>query len=67
MPPAGIEGVEAMDDGVERDGVTVFGALGVGKLKMKLHEQCVQRLFEKNNLVLDAESIADIAAELVRT
>ena len=42
-------------------------ALGVGKLKMKLHKQCIQRLFEKNDLVLDAESIADIASELVRT
>jgi hypothetical protein len=45
----------------------VFGALGVGKLKMKLHKQCIQRLFEKNDLVLDAESIADLASELVRT
>ena len=66
VPPSGIEGVEAMDDGAERDGVTVFGALGVGKLKMKLHKRCIQRLFEKNDLVLDAESIADIGGELVR-
>jgi hypothetical protein len=37
VPPSGIEGVEAHDDGVERDGVKCFGALGVGKLKMKVH------------------------------
>ena len=60
VPPAGIEGVEAMDDGVRRDGVTVFGALGIGKLKMKVHKTCIQRLFEKNDLVLDAETIAEV-------
>jgi hypothetical protein len=64
VPPAGIEGVEAMDDGIRRDGVTVFGALGVGKLKMKLHKACVQQLFEKNDLVLDAETIAEVARVL---
>jgi hypothetical protein len=64
VPPAGIEGVEAMDDGIRRDGVTVFGALGVGKLKMKVHKACIQKLFEKNDLVLDAETISTIAADL---
>jgi hypothetical protein len=28
---------------------------------MKVHKTCVQRLFEKNDLVLDAESIADMS------
>jgi len=64
VPPAGIEGVEATDDGIRRDGVTVFGALGVGKLKMKVHKACIQKLFEKNDWVLDAEIIAQVAEEL---
>lgn len=64
VPPVGIEGIEAMDDGVEREGVTVFGALGVGRLKMKIHKACIARLFERNDLVLDAETIADIAREI---
>jgi hypothetical protein len=64
VPPAGIEGVDAMDDGVAREGATVFGALGIGKLKMKVHKACVQRLFEKNDLVLDAETIAEVAQQL---
>jgi hypothetical protein len=67
VPPAGIEGVDAMDDGIRRDGVTVFGALGVGKLKMKVHKACIQKLFEKNDWVLDAETIAEVAEELSRT
>src|SRR5262249_50970163 len=34
VPPFGIEGIEVTDNGADRDGVTVFGALGVGNLKM---------------------------------
>jgi hypothetical protein len=64
VPPAGIEGIEVTDDGAEREGVTVFGALGVGGLKMKIHKACIARLFERNDHVLDAESIASLAAEL---
>src|SRR5262245_30250044 len=38
VPPTGIEGVEPIDKGVERDGVTCYGALGVGGTKMKVHK-----------------------------
>jgi hypothetical protein len=64
VPPSGVEGIEATDSGVERDGVTAFGALGVGSLKMKIHKACVARLFEQNDLVLDAETIAEVARTL---
>ena len=64
VPPLGVEGIEVNDDGVEREGVTAFGALGVGKLKMKIHKACIARLFEQNDLVLDAETIAEVAREL---
>jgi hypothetical protein len=64
VPPLGIEGIEVMDDGVQREGVAVFGALGVGGLKMKVHKACIARLFERNDLVLDAETIAEVAQEL---
>lgn len=64
VPPLGVEGIEVTDDGVERGGVTAFGALGVGNLKMKVHKACIARLFEQNDLVLDAESIAEIAQGL---
>lgn len=64
VPPGGIEGVEPTDDGVERDGPVAFGALGIGRLKMTLHKTCIARLFERNDLVLDAEAIYDLAAGL---
>src|SRR6266849_5947611 len=65
VPPLGIDGVEAMDDGVTKDGVVCFGALAIGNLKMKVHKACIARLFERNDLVLDAETIADVARELM--
>ena len=65
VPPLGIEGIDVNDAGTKKDGVVVFGAFGVGNFKTKLHKACVVKLFERNDLVLDAETIADIARELV--
>jgi methylenetetrahydrofolate/methylenetetrahydromethanopterin dehydrogenase (NADP+) len=64
VPPQGIEGIEVQDNGTERDGVMVFGALGVGGLKMKIHKACIARLFESTDAVLDAETIAEVAQGL---
>jgi ribulose 1,5-bisphosphate synthetase/thiazole synthase len=65
VPPLGIEGVEVDDAGVVRNGVVVFGAFGVGNFKTRLHKACVARLFTRNDLVLDAETIAEVAREMV--
>lgn len=65
VPPLGVEGVDVMDDGVTKDGVVCLGALAIGNLKMKVHKACIARLFERNDLVLDAETIADVARELM--
>src|SRR5213083_3051754 len=62
VPP---DGVDVMDDGVVKHGVRCFGALAIGNLKMKVHKACIARLFERNDLVLDAETIADVARELM--
>lgn len=64
VPPLGVEGVEAGDKGVDRDGVICYGAIGVGGLKMKIHTRAVQRLFETNDVVLDAEEIVQLGREL---
>ncbi len=57
VPPLGIGGIEATDKGAERDGKRVFGALGIGGLKMKVHRACVAKLFERNDTELDLEAI----------
>lgn len=60
-PPLGIGGTDMMDRGVLRNGKVVWGAIGFGALKLQLHRACIARLFETNDLVLDAEEIFDIA------
>jgi hypothetical protein len=64
-PPAGIEGVGARDRGTSGHGKILFGALGFGALKLAVHRACIARLFEQNDLVLDAEEIYSIAKGMV--
>lgn len=60
-PPLGVEGVDMTDKAREKHGKIVFGGLGFGDFKLKLHRQCISRLFEQNDLLLDAENIYEIA------
>jgi hypothetical protein len=57
VPPLGIEGIDVTDAAKEREGVIGYGAIGVGGTKMKLHRAAVARLFESNDVVLDAEEV----------
>jgi hypothetical protein len=61
VPPLGLEGTEAGDKGVEREGKRVFGAMAIGGLKMKVHKAAVARLFEQSDAVLDLDAIWQIA------
>jgi NAD(P)-dependent dehydrogenase (short-subunit alcohol dehydrogenase family) len=65
VPPAGLEGIDVMDRGTKRDGIVSYGAVGVGGTKMKIHKAALQKLFERNDHVLDAEEIYAIGSELV--
>jgi methylenetetrahydrofolate/methylenetetrahydromethanopterin dehydrogenase (NADP+) len=64
-PPSGIEGVGQSDRGSTKHGKILFGPLGFGALKLALHRACVSRLFEQNDLLLDAEEIYAIAKVMV--
>ena len=64
-PPAGIEGVAMADRGTESHGKILFGALGFGALKLALHRACIARLFDQNDLLLDAEEIYALAKTMV--
>lgn len=66
VPPLGAGGVEVTWDGKEIEGKKLFGAIGIGDFKMKVHRRCIARLFEQNDLVLDAEEIFALAKELAR-
>ncbi len=61
VPPLGIEGIEVTDNGEKRGSITTFGAIGIGGFKMKVHKRCIARLFESNDAILDAETIAEVA------
>jgi methylenetetrahydrofolate/methylenetetrahydromethanopterin dehydrogenase (NADP+) len=64
-PPAGIEGIGMSDRGVASHGKTVFGPLGFGALKLAVHRACIARLFEQNDLLLDAAEIHAVAKTMV--
>lgn len=64
-PPLGIGGVDTMDRGKERHGRIVYGAIGFGALKLELHRASVASLFERNDLVLDADEIYTRARQMV--
>ena len=63
VPPLGIEGVKSHWDGRDVEGKILFGALGIGGLKMKIHKAAIARLFESNDVVFDAEELYGLAKE----
>ena len=62
----GFEGIDMMDNNEERSGKIIFGGIGIGALKLKLHRACVAKLFESNDLVIDAEEASLIAQSLLK-
>ena len=64
QPPLGFGGIDAMDKGKDRHGKQVFGALGIGGLKLRLHRACVGKLFENTETVFDAEEIYALAKSM---
>ena len=64
VPPLGIEGVEVTDAAADRNGVTCYGAIGVGGTKMKIHKAALRALFDANDRVLNAEEVFELGAQL---
>ena len=69
VPPAGIGGIGVTDMVESKEGPSgsiqiVYGAIGVGGTKMKIHKLAIQRLFESNDRVLDIDEIYQLGLEL---
>ncbi|MFM1995841.1 MAG: Bifunctional protein MdtA [Planctomycetota bacterium] len=64
VPPAGIEGIAPTDKGRTDGTAVVYGALGVGGTKMKIHRAAIGRLFAANDACLDAEDLLAIGESL---
>ena len=57
VPPAGIAGIVAADK-ARTDGMQVlYGALGVGGTKLKIHRAALERIFSQPAVLLDAEEL----------
>jgi predicted dinucleotide-binding enzyme len=60
VPPAGIHGVVAGDKGRSEGQQVVYGALGVGGTKMKIHRAAIEQIFTQPDAFLDAEELLAI-------
>ncbi len=63
-PPLGVEGVAMTDGGREVEGVSLFGGLAFGALKLRTHREAISRMFESNDQVWDAAETLTLAREL---
>ena len=64
VEPLGVEGTKATDNGKDMEGKIVFGALGIGNFKMKVHKGAIAGLFERNDHVMDVFSIFELAKNI---
>ena len=64
VPPTGIHGIEPTDLATDRYGVICYGAIGVGGMKMKIHNASLRKLFTTNDCILDTDAIYAIGAGL---
>jgi hypothetical protein len=64
VAPAGIEGIDVLDNAREVVGKVTYGAIGVGGLKMKIHKAAVEQLFESNDQILNVDEIYAIGESL---
>jgi hypothetical protein len=63
VPPLGAEGTETAWCGQESEGKKIYGAIGIGWLKMRVHHLAISKLFEAKGVVFDTERIFDLAKE----
>jgi threonine dehydrogenase-like Zn-dependent dehydrogenase len=64
VPPQGVEGLEVMDNGTEKNGIRFYGAIAIGNFKMKVHRGAIESLFDSNDQFLDETTIYDIACKI---
>jgi predicted dinucleotide-binding enzyme len=64
VPPAGIHGIVAGDKARTEGQAILYGALGVGGLKMKIHRAAIERIFTHPDAFLDAEELLVIGAAI---
>jgi predicted dinucleotide-binding enzyme len=64
VPPAGVAGIRATDKARPDGQAVLYGALGVGGTKMKIHRAAIARIFADTAAFLDAEELLAIGERL---
>ena len=64
VPPAGVAGIKPTDKARPEGDTLLYGALGVGGLKMKIHKAAIARIFTAGDVWLDAEALLAIGESL---
>ena len=64
VPPAGVAGVKPTDKARDVNGMIVYGPIGIGDTKMKIHREGISKLFSSNDRWLDAEELLAIGYQL---
>ena len=66
VPPVGLEGIDVMGKAKEINGIIIYGAIGVGGLKMKIHKAGIRELFTSNSKVMETEALYELGRGLVK-
>ena len=64
VPPAGIAGIPATAAGEELNSKIIYGPIGVGGPKMKIHKEAIRQLFESNDRIFDVDEIYQLGKEV---
>lgn len=64
VPPVGLEGIAPHDFASVKGECTCYGALGVGKTKMKIHKLAIAKLFERNDRIFDCDELVALGKQL---
>lgn len=65
VPPAGIAGVQAADNGKITGESLCYGPIGVGNLKMKIHQNLIRECFRQAGRVFDLMQIFDFSKAFI--
>jgi len=64
VPPAGIDGIIPTDKARPEGAAVLYGAIGVGGTKMRIHRAAIDAIFGRTDAFLDAEELLAIGEHL---
>jgi hypothetical protein len=64
VPPSGVEGIVANDKARVDGAAVVYGPLGVGGTKMKIHKAAIGKIFSQPDAFLDAEDLLALGEQV---